>query len=79
MSTLPEPYRDEWFVRSYVKEVFPGMVLYDTEEDCFYHVFDTSKFSVELHTLDNNHGFKESIEDIEDNLYDRYIPCEVRA
>lgn len=79
MSTLPDPYRNEWFVRSNVQELHPGMVLYDNQEDCFYHVYDTTDMSVELHSLDGNHGWKESIEDIENNLHDRYIPCEVRA
>jgi len=79
MSTLPDSYKDEWFVRSCVDSVSPGMALYDNEEDTFYHVFDTSKHSVELHTLDQNHGHKMGIDELETQLHERYIPCEVKA
>lgn len=76
---LPEQYTDDWFTRNGKEQIHPGMALYDSEQDEFITVYSVERYTAYLEHLSDDTSFTVDKDDIENNLYDRYIPCEVRC
>jgi len=76
---LPNKHKDEWFVIDGLDEIFHGMALYHVKDDEFYSVFSVENYTVYLENLTTGESDSGQKQQINEQLYDKWLPVEVKA